>query len=52
MLPRFAAFDHVNYTRWGVVFLADIELLPKTATEVYEAFLCGDFVTKETENSF
>ena len=29
-----------------------MKLLPKTAPEVYEAFLCGDFVTKETENSF
>ena len=52
MLPWFAAFDHVNYTRWGIVFLADMKLLPKTAPEVYEGFLCGDFVTKETENSF
>ena len=52
MLPWFAVFDHVNYTRWGVVFLADMKLLPKTAPEVYVAFLCGDFVTKETENSF
>ena len=51
-LSWFAIFDHVNYTRWGVVFLADMRLLPKTAPEVYEAFLCGDFVTKETENSF
>ena len=52
MLPWFAAFDHVNYTRWGIVFLADMKLLPKTAPEVYEGFLRGDFVTKETENSF
>ena len=41
MLPWFAVFDHVNYTRWGVVFLADMKLLPKTAPEVYEAFLWG-----------
>lgn len=34
------------------MFLAEMKLLPKTAPEVYEAFLCGDFVTKETENSF
>ena len=29
-----------------------MKLLPNTAPEVYEAFLCGDCVTKETENSF
>ena len=52
MLPWFAAFDHVNYTRWGILFLADMKLLSKTAPEVYEGFLCGDFVTKETESSF
>lgn len=52
MLPWFAAFDQVNYTRWGIVFLADMKLLPKRAPEVHEGFLCGDFVTKETENSF
>ena len=29
-----------------------MKLLTKTAPEVYEAFLRGDFLTKETENSF
>ena len=29
-----------------------MKLLPQTAPEVYEGFLCGDFVTNETENSF
>ena len=31
MLPYFAAFDHSNYTRWGVIFLADMKMLPQTA---------------------
>lgn len=52
MLPWFAAFDHVNYTRWGVVFLADMKLLPRTAPEVYQGFQSGDFVTKETRSAF
>lgn len=52
MLPWFAAFDHVNYTRWGVVFLADMKLLPHTAPEVYQGFQRGDFVTKETKSAF
>ena len=47
MLPWFAAFDHYYYTRWGAVFLADMNLLPVTAPDVFEGFLAGDFVTKE-----
>ena len=34
MLPYFGAFDHSNYTRWGVIFLADMKMLPQTAPEV------------------
>ena len=52
MLPWFAAFDHVNYTRWGIVFLADMKRLPCTAPEVYQGFQHGDVVTKETKNAF
>ena len=48
MLPWFAAYDNVNYTRWGVVYLAEMRLLP----EVYQGFLRGDFVTKETHHAF
>ena len=52
MLPWFAAYDHVNYTRWGVVYLAEMRLLPQTAPEVYLGFLRGDFVTRETHHTF
>ena len=54
MLPYFAAFDHSNYTRWGVipVFPADVRMLPQTAPEVQQAFESGDFVTKETASTF
>ena len=52
MLPWFAAYDHVNYTRWGVVYLAEMRLLPQTASEVYQGFLHGDFVTEETHHAF
>ena len=52
MLPYFAAFDHLNYTRWGVIFLADMKMLPQTAPEVQQAFESGDFVTKETASTF
>ena len=52
MLPYFAAFDHSTYTRWGVIFLADMKMLPQTAPEVQQAFESGDFVTKETASTF
>ena len=50
MPPYFATFDHSNYTRWGVIFLADMKMLPQTAPEV-QAFESGDFVTKETAST-
>ncbi|KAL9979291.1 hypothetical protein ACROYT_G016935 [Oculina patagonica] len=52
MLPWFAAYDHVNYTRWGAVFLADMSLLPQSAPEVHQGFQNGDFVTKEALSKF
>ena len=52
MLPYFAAFDHSNYTRWGVIFLTDMKILPQTAPEVQQAFESGDFVRKETASTF
>ena len=52
MMPWFAVYDHTNYTRWGAVFIADMEQLAQTAPEVHEGFLQGDFVAKETTNSF
>ena len=42
----------MNYTQWGTVFLADMRMLPQTAPEVYQAFLAGDFVTKESKQTF
>lgn len=52
MLPWFAAFVHINYTRWGTVFLADMKALPHKAPLVHEGFELGDFVMKETNASF
>ena len=49
MLPYFAAFDHSNYTRWGVIFPADMKMLPQTAPEVQQAFESG---AKETASTF
>ena len=52
MLPWFALYDHVHYTRWGTVFLADMKQLHEVAPEVYEGFTEGDFVVKETKHNF
>lgn len=52
MLPWFSTFDHVNYTRLGVVHLADMKLLPQTASKVHQRFQRCDFVTKETHKAF
>lgn len=52
MLPWFAAYNHVNYTRWGAGFLADMSLLLQSAPEVHWGFQNGDFVTKEALSKF
>ena len=52
MMPWFAAYDHTHYTRWGAVFIADMENLAQTAPRVYQGFLDGDFVAREAKHSF
>ena len=52
MMPWFAAYDHTHYTRWGAVFIADMEHLAQTAPRVYQGFLDGDFVAKEAKHTF
>lgn len=52
MMPWFAAYDHTHYTRWGAIFIADMEHLAQTAPRVYQGFLDGDFVAKEAKHSF
>jgi len=29
MLPYFFRYDHLNYARWGSVYIAEMEQLPK-----------------------
>lgn len=52
MIPWFALYDHTHYTRWATVFLADAKELPTRAPCVYNGFLNGDFVVKETSHKF
>ena len=52
MLPWFAIYDHVNYTRWGSVYLADMRQLETSHPDVYEQFMAGDFVVKKSKQNF
>ena len=38
MLLYFAASEHSNYTRWSIIFLAHMKMLPQTAPEVQQKF--------------
>ena len=48
LLPWFALYGHINYTRWGKIFLADMRELAYTTPDVHSRFLGGDFVIKES----
>lgn len=52
MLPWLTIYDHLNYAWWGPVYLADMKGLPKTAPDVYEEFLAGNFVVKRHSGTF
>ena len=52
MLPYFHAYDHRNYARWATVYLADMQLLPETAPEVFQEFKSGNFPVKGSDNIF
>ena len=52
MIPWFHLYDHTNYTRWATIFLADTEHIEERAPVVYEGFLNGGFVVKETNHKF
>ncbi|MES9882793.1 MAG: hypothetical protein ABW185_18145 [Sedimenticola sp.] len=52
MLPWFAIYDRINYTRWGSVYLADMHQLELTHPEVYTEFRSGNFVVKQTRQKF
>lgn len=49
MLPYFLVYDHVNYTRWVSVYVADKRLLPTTPPEVHAEFTPGNFGVQHTE---
>ena len=45
-------YDHVNYTRWGIIYLADMMALEEIAPTVYNEFVAGNFVVKEAKGLF
>ena len=49
MLPYFFRYDHLNYARWGSVYIAEMEQLPQ---EVLEEFKKGNFVVKWNASKF
>ena len=52
MLAWLTIYDHTNYARWGLVYLADMKNLKYTAPEIYTEFLAGNFVVKRSEGRF
>ena len=38
MLPYDRAFDHLNYFRWGTVYLTDMKMLQEVAPTVHREF--------------
>ncbi|KAG1682021.1 Sprouty-related, EVH1 domain-containing protein 1 [Nymphon striatum] len=52
MLPWMAMYDHINYLRWGTVYLSDMYQLATTAPVVFDEFEKGNFVVKESDGKF
>ena len=42
-------YDHQNYSRWGPVYLADMQSLPQ---QVKEEFIKGNFVVRRSSSTF
>lgn len=49
MLPYFFRYDHLNYARWGSVYIAEMEQLPQ---KVLKKFKKGSFVVKWNAGKF
>ena len=49
MLPYFMYYNHVNYARWGTIYLKEMYQLPQ---EVKKEFEAGNFVVKRSSLRF
>ena len=52
MLPWFRIYDNTNYTRWGSIYLADMHQLELKYPAVYQDFIAGNSVVKQTKTLF
>ena len=52
MLSLMVIYDHTNYSRWGVIYLLDMLQLEQTSPSVFQEFMAGNFVIKESNGSF
>ena len=48
ILPYFMRYDHHNYAKWGVIYLAEMHQLPAQVEE----FKRGNFVVKRSNTKF
>ena len=49
MLPYFMYYNHINYARWGTIYLKEMHQLPQ---EVKQEFEAGNFVVKRSSLRF
>ena len=49
MLPYFMRYNHINYARWGTIYLNEMHQLPP---EVKDEFMKGNFVVKRGHQRF
>ena len=49
MLPYFHIYDHTNYAKWGIIYIAEMNRLPD---EVLEEFRKGNFVVKISKSKY
>ena len=49
MIPFFFQYDHQNYARWSIIYLAQMMQLPES---IREEFMKGDFVVKCSDLKF
>ena len=46
------AFDHLNYLRWGTVYLTDMEMLQEVATTVHQENRAHAVSTLSSQSAF
>ena len=50
-MKYFFAFDRLNYARMIPLYLAEMELLPKSDPDIYDEFISGNWVVNKNPNS-